>query len=354
MKRLFLLILLPVFSIIPETGYSQLYAEFISGYYITLDKDTVKADIYFEDWAISPSLISVRLPGENQKRNFRSKEIAGFGIKNSSMKADFISIQISIKHIQFPDKVVRFGKSPYSETQEISVFAKNMIKGEHASLYRIVDKYNKERYLFSKQGNITELENFTYLTQKEGSGQIYKFEYDNYRPQLISLCSDAPKIKNKTVTYDEQSLKNYILEYNRCFTGEIIEVYKPEHSAYQLLGGLGVLSLRNQGDLPTKTYPRVELGIRIHFPYRFRNSYIDLSYNLTAAIHKDFHPFTGVNVSYGHLIKSRGKFNAGYTLGFAEGYFFQIGLGIFYKKKVSIEAKYSGTKSIMLKYAFGK
>lgn len=355
-----------LFSIAPLLSQAQIKSEFASGYYVTLSKDTIKADIYFEDWVISPSQIRVRTSGE--VKTLTTDDVLGFGIKTQNLKVDFTPVRMGIKYIQYPDEVVNFGKSPYSEIGETTAFAKNLIIGEHASLYRIVDKFEKERFLFGKNGSFTELEYFTYLTEKKGSGQTFRFIYDNYKSQLESLCSDAPKMKNKTAKYNEQSLKDYILEYNRYFLGDVREVQKTEKTTYSFIAGLGYektfeyLSQTRSGILTfghINYLPRVEIGLRMNFPYNFRNNYVEIDYNIMALVIKGKQAKRGINLTYGGFFKSKSNVQAGYSAGITEGKNIFIGTGLAYKKKIHLDIKYGiypvrGTLSGVLKYAIGK
>jgi hypothetical protein len=360
-------LLVLLFSIVPQLSQAQIKAEFVSGYYVTLSKDTIKADIYFEDWVISPSQIKVKTPGE--QKTLTTDDVLGFGIKTKTLEVDFTPVRMGIKYIQYPDEVVDFGKSPYSEIGETSFFAKNLIIGEHGSLFRMVDKFEKERFIFGKNGFNTELEYFTYLTQKKGSGgQTFQLVYDNYKSQLESLCSDAPKMKNKTAKYNEQSLKDYILEYNRCFLGDITEVQKTEKATYNLITGLGYEKtyeyLTDKGDGKksfghTVFLPRVELGLRINFPYNFRNNYVEIDYNIMALVIKGKQAKRGINLTYGGFFKSKNNIQLGYATGITEGKNIFIGSGLAYKKKIHLDIKYGiypvkGTLSGVLKYAIGK
>ncbi len=358
-------LLILLFSIVPQLSQAQIKAEFVSGHYITLSKDTIKADIYFEDWVISPSQIKVRTSGG--EKTLTTDEILGFGVKTQSLEVDFTTLKINLKYIRRPDEVVTFGKSPYSEIRDVTIFAKNLIIGEHASLHRIVDKFEKERFIFSKNGFNTELENFTYLTQKNPGGQTFRFIYDNYKSQLESLCSDAPKMHNKIANYNEQSLKDYILEYNRCFLGNVTKVQKTEKSTYSLITGLGYERTFNyhpndkalETENPMRFYPRVEIGLRINFPYNFRNNYVEVGYNVMASAIAGRLTLRGMNLTYGGHLKSRNNFQLGYSAGLMEGALMFFGTGVSYMKKLALEIKCGlypakGSTNIMLKYAFGK
>ncbi len=354
MKKLLLLTLLcPVFS----AAFAQKKVEYLPGYYLNASQDTIRAEIYFLDWAISPSSIRIRTP-EKQERQLEAHEIRGFGIQSEKIKADYLTLRQELRYISQPDIPVAAGKSPYDETETISFFAQWMVRANAASLLLMTDKYNKQRFFLEKKGQITELEYFSYVIQKPNSS-LFRYEYDHYKSQLQELLDEVPSLRITNVKYTESDLKKLIIAYNTVLRSGTITAGKTEGTQKKLLVGVGYEKTWNlyRDEKPLVFKPRVDIGMRFHFPNNFYNSYSEISYNVLALSHTyNLAKFRGLNLAYGGYFKSRSLMQAGYAIGVNDGTNLFAGTGVAYGKKILFDFRYGiypirGTLNFLLRYA---
>ncbi len=333
--------------------------EFIPGYYLTPNKDTVKVEILFDYWIISPSEVTVKNLQSGEIKTFHSNEISGFGLKNKKFDVDYRSITVELKYIQFPDNVVIYGQNPFNETEEISFFAKNLISGEHASLYQMIDKYERERFFIEKEGNITELLSYEYTTQKESDQKILKLTNDSYKNQLRSICSDAPKMLNKTPGYSENHLKKYILEYNSCFLGDVIKVSKHEKTTFNFVAGIGLGHQRYYTPFPgegpelnpNKFSPKAEAGLKVNFANTFKTVFFELDCNLFPDKEIKNDPLKRLSIYIGKTYRNTHKVQQRFFAGTTEaGGCLLIGNGLTFKKKLNLDLRTKIYSSAALRF----
>lgn len=341
---------------LPGIAFAQ-SGEFIPGYYLTLNNDTVKAEIKFEYWIISPKEVTLKDPRSGETKTLHSRDINGFGLKNNRFDVDYRSIRKELKYIQYPDNVIIYGQNPFDEIEDASFFAKNLIQGEHASLYQMIDKYEKERFFIEKDGSITELESFEYLTQKESDQKILKFTNESYKNQLRSICSDAPNMTNKTPGYSENSLKNYILTYNSCFVGDVIKVSTNERTSFNFVAGIGFghqkfyTPIKNIEGNPTRFYPRAEVGLRVNFANTFKTLFCELDCNLYPNNEIKEDPVKRFSIYIGKTFRNTHKVQQRFFAGTTDaGQCFLIGNGLTFQKRMNLDLRTKIYSAIALRF----
>lgn len=345
----FLSVLLP-----SSHSYAQKAYEYTPGYYLTLNKDSVKADIFFNYWIISPEKIRVKDPSSGEVKDLHTTDIAGFGVHKGELKVDYRSLNYKLKHIENPKNMVWYGDSPFSEITETAFFGKVLILGKQASLFHMVDKYEKERFFLEKEGIITELETYSFFMQKKNDARFYMIKDDQYKVQLSSICSDAPQMTDKLPDYTEDGLKNYILKYNQCFIGDVIEVKKKEKATVNIIIGLGITD-RNVHKSPftslgpdykperVNPFPMAEVGFRINFPGTFKTVFFETDFNL---IRNNFSEkkaggtLNRFNFYFGKNLRNTKKVQQRILFGASEGaQGIILGTGLVFKKKFNLDLK---------------
>ncbi len=354
LKVLLTFILLSVF-LLPVNSHAQKAYEFTPGYYLTLNNDTVKAGILFNYWIVSPDRIKVKDLETAEVKELRSTEIAGFGIVTKKINADYRSFKQELRYIENPETIIPYGESPFSEISETAFFGRVLILGKQASLFQMVDKYDKERFFLEKNGVITELEKYSYLFRKRNDHRFYMIKDDRYKLQLSNICSDAPQMESITPFYNEKALKDYILKYNHCFTDEVIEVKKREKATIDFVTGAGFAD-QNLNRFPwsnfhpsgvtknpMKLYPQLEAGVRVNFVNTFKTIFFEVDCNLLSNVFTRLEQ-TGTlnrfNFYFGKHLRNTKKINHRFLFGFSEsGQGLIIGTGLSRKKTLNLDLR---------------
>jgi hypothetical protein len=337
-----------------NNSYAQKAYEYTPGYYLTLNNDTIKADIFFNYWIISPNQVRVKDPKSGEIKDLGTDVIAGFGINTENIKVDYRSLNYKLRHITGTKGFIWYGESPFSEIEETGFFAKVLIIGKQASLFQMVDKYEKERFFLEKGGVVTELESYSYLMQKKNDTRLYMIKSEQYKVHLSSICSDAPQMSDKVPAYSENELKNYVLKYNQCFTGEVIEIKKSEKANFNFVVGIGITDRHlhrtpfssfgpEYKSFPVNPFPLAEVGFRINFPGTFRTLFFETDYNLIPNnfTRKDVGGFLNrFNFYFGKNFRNTKKVQQRLLFGASEGaQGIILGTGLVFKKKMNLDLK---------------
>ncbi|KAA6441370.1 hypothetical protein FEM33_02340 [Dyadobacter flavalbus] len=164
----------------------------------------------------------------------------------------------------------------------IHIFLQEIVTGEKASLFEYVELTEVSRFFVEKEKQLTEL--YYYPFYKEVNNKKYLLIYDDYKRQLKSLTFDSETFKSPIPEYQEKSLKKYIEQYNQSLTGEI-KVYVADDNKvkYDLDVNLGSENW-NSPYLNMSNEFTYGIGLRITLPRRFQNRYFRLNVFMTPGL----------------------------------------------------------------------
>ncbi len=339
MKQLFLTVVLS-FSFILN-AFSQ-DSQLLDGFILDLKKDTIKGKVFFEDWAISPSKITFQ-DKNKVDISYSPEQILGFGISSKNEMYD--SKKILINYVT--KAPIEIGKSPFRVSETLEVFMQKILFGNHASIYKYIDKEGIERFFVEKDNDLLELVNYTFTQINNGTNYLIKD--DTYKKQLKNICSDADNFNASIPLYQESSIKNYFSKYNACFMGNSISysnnVEKPKYSI-GITGGVNNLTSSSKDFLTNKMYG---FSFRLLLPRLFYNRFVKFYFLNTpnfTILNTDTKNIEQNNISeYGltfgrYIGKKKIQPMASFTLNYVGNYGelnTGINLGVCYDKKIELE-----------------
>ena len=210
LRLISLILLLPLF------GFSQ--KNFINGYVIDLQKDTIFGQINYQDKLITPQFIEFK-KGE-QTTKYYPNEILGFGfdiIPKEFFTSEIVKIDKSpyeLFALQVPDPVEN--RESFIKTD--TIFLKVLVKG-NLDLYYHKDEDNKPHFFIKRdQQDFTELIQEKKLVRKEdGSGTFIKTK-ELYKGQLNFELNDCLKSYSiiEGLEFEIESILKAVVGYNQC------------------------------------------------------------------------------------------------------------------------------------------
>ncbi|WP_266368270.1 hypothetical protein [Tellurirhabdus rosea] len=251
------------------------------GYAVTSQGDTLRGQIEYGDWKVSPSKISFKPAGKSEFSTYSVNELTSFYI--SAANELYVTRQARLTRMSTgayqlgPQEKDRFS---------VTVFMQVVLAGKGAALYRMKDMFDKTHFFVEKNGDFAELVYQRFLRVR--GERTYIVADDSYRQQLQTLCSDAPTFRATAPEYTESSLKKYLLAYNRCFSAETItyESKAPRH-LFDLSVSAGVetnVRLLISEPAARRVYPSYGLGLRVSLPRHFHNQFLRFNASITPNI----------------------------------------------------------------------
>jgi hypothetical protein len=212
--------------------------KFINASLITTKNDTIKGQIYYEDWIVSPQYILFK-EGVSEPQKVKATDAKGFVLL--AQQQTFVSKHLVIKYVA--KEVVNSHKDIFEESQTLDAFLKLITSSDKGvSLYEFTDNDEKVRFFVEKDNNLLELNNYVYLLKK-ADGKIYEVKNTQFIEQLKQLCDD--KLPNLSVDYTELSLRKYVEQYNKSIGQESKQASLIQKRINSLGLGFGYENLRH-------------------------------------------------------------------------------------------------------------
>jgi hypothetical protein len=264
-----------VFLLLLRIFPAQAQGTFLDGYLITPQNDTLKGLIRYEDWETSPTWIELKASPTAEPRRFTTEQAKLFFI--TSRNELYVSQQATIRLVSN----VVYSTEPNHQVK-IQAFMQKILGGRITSLYRFVaEQDGRERFFVEKNGQLTELVNYTY--QFERGDKVFEKKVDDYKSQLQALCSDVPTFNALLPPYEEKPLRNYLRTYNACFQDESI-VYESKPVRPELAWAVngGVELLKDEFfENTSQVAPSFGGTFRVSLPRKNYNRFFRLNLNLT-------------------------------------------------------------------------
>jgi hypothetical protein len=262
---------------------------FIPGYLINLNGDTLHGFIDYRNSDVNPNLISFKTTLDKSPVLFHPTSIKSFALPNEIFESAIISVDKASN---------RTGEISYYagfDLREDTVFLRTLIQGIK-SLYYYFDMFGKEHF-FIKKG--TEFELLVYKKYKVMKDDAIGIAYNRkYLQQLSEYFQDCPAVLSQLekTEYNKKNLINLFTFYYDCINSEIeFQKEKDKYSVeYGLLGGPSLTKLNfisisfpyiSNVDYPLSLYISGGIFLNIVLPghqkkYSFNNELFFTSYNV--------------------------------------------------------------------------
>ncbi|MBI9068591.1 MAG: outer membrane beta-barrel protein [Salinivirgaceae bacterium] len=201
-----------VFLFILSLSNAVAQSNFIEGYYIDSNEDTITGLINYQNWDKNPEEINFKANVESHQIALKPNEIKGFNINNLIYKAATIEIERS------PIKLEALNKNPEFDIIERTVFLQILFEGEN-NLYRYKDEFHKLNLY------IGDISNPSLLL---------------YKKYIKFFDKTSPYFKSDQYTHGDLVLeeKTYIGQLLNIFNqdqGYITKIQKTEYSEREIL-----------------------------------------------------------------------------------------------------------------------
>jgi len=199
-KKITFFVLLILFS----TNLFSQKNQYLDGYIITQNLDTIYGQILYQNNQITPKIIQLK---NGSKKTYNSNEIQYveiFGkVKYFSKKVKYSINPHNIQDITADKEII------WKESRE---FLKAIILGK-INLYKFVEKNGKTHFFINKDNE--ELKDLIVLKYKVDGKTSVKNKYKNDLKKVLEDCSELFKLIDKS-KLNQKSLQSIVKQYNDC------------------------------------------------------------------------------------------------------------------------------------------
>lgn len=313
------------------------------GYIVSLNGDTLKGHLLYEDWEHSPVEVRFKNP-DGEVKTLTPTDIKAFFVEKENYET------LNARILQIADMAYA---TPPQHYEMFRLFSRRMWKGGDITLYLVqIDGENKQRLLIQRDGEPVELNYFRY--KRMINGKLYYQEVSEYQDQLATLTSDVPGFSAKVKGYSPESVVAYLEAYALARnSGTTSGLLKREKTRFAV--GLGAGAEMLNSDF-TSGKPKLSVGLtaRLNFPRAFYNTFLKVSYFVTPGI-TTINGYNGrietgtgraAEITFGRYI-GRGNIQPFWNIGLGaysgnmsvSGVIFPA-LGIAYKKSLEIDVSH--------------
>ena len=280
-KKIGLIFLLLLFV---NITFSQ--ENFLPGYIIKTNGDTLKGFIDYRNWGTNPGIIKFKQ--EKITSEFTPFDIIEFGVHDEIYVSGTVELETS------PFRTNELDDNPKINTKIKTVFLQSLIIGKKSLYYHKVS-FGKEDYYIKNDTTFELLVYKRYLTTFDGKTGIK--ENKRYQRQLLLYLIDCPQIQVKleNTSYSLNSLINLFKYYYDCTKSNIKFSKSEENIEFKIgiLSGLTLTSLKLNGYIKelfpfliTSLDPSLGLSVEIIFPgnqrkWSLKNELFYSSYKFT-------------------------------------------------------------------------
>jgi hypothetical protein len=327
---------------------------YIPGYIIRLNGDTLQGLLDYQNWKSNPEKIHFKIMPAQEKMGYTVADINGFGIPGDSYQSAVVQREIRAVNDYEPDR------NPALQTMSDTVFLQVLVAGPKSLLY--YRNMQGSRQFYIRQGPVCELLIYKkYMVSRDEVDKV--IENRSFVSQLKAYLQDCPSIysKQNSTVYTQQSLVKLFDSYYAC-SGNSMAFRKAEEkprTRFTILAGGAVASLKIKGaedymaisDLTKSTNFTTGISFEILLPrnlYRVSvsNELIYTSYMVTgqwlnySSEDSYVHSTSTLGASY---VKMNNLFRYTYPVGKAEVFFdagISSGLGLKFSNSRLAEIKY--------------
>ena len=220
-----------------QTAFCQ--ENYLPGYIIRLNGDTIKGFIDYRNWETNPDKISFKEKLSSDKAVYTANDIMQFNVKDESYESALIETEVS------PEKLNELETNNTLNFESEVAFLQTMIKGSK-SLYYYKSKMGKDQFYIKHDTGYELLTYKKYLVSQNGGSAVA--ENKKYLGQLSLYLSDCLIIqtKLKNTEYNKATLlKLFHFYYDYTHTGiKFLKEAEKIKTEFGLLGGLSTTSLK--------------------------------------------------------------------------------------------------------------
>jgi hypothetical protein len=265
------------FLFITLAGFSN--ARLFPGYYITLQGDSIRCNIEFNDWNLNPKTIRVEV--NTRKMEFTPNDIRGFGVDGYD---DYLSAKVQFHTAPVSGRDV---PSQFSDSVSTKTFFLKILDRGYYSLYDLVSAERVFLFMQTKDSSIAEL---VYRARSNNDTLFMDPQYKNAILSLFVQEGLGDKYFNRisNTSYTASDIQSLFKMLNETHGG--VSYHKKSKQDFQIQLYVG--------------------GIRNAFPTPVTVSY--------GVVHQ-FDPSSSMTGGISLLYSIPGKFNA-FKVGLSAGY----------------------------------
>ena len=236
----FILVILGILTF--YSAYSQ--KNILSGFVVTLDKDTLHGFIDYRNWEKNPEKIYFRDKIDGEKIIYKPLEISSFSVLDEIYVSAIVQREVS------PIKTNDLQAGQEVKLVIDTAFLQTVIRGPK-SLYYYKDRDGKNQFYIGVDTTYDLLIYKRFLKKQDGVDIIG--ENNKYIGQLNLYFSDCPSIYSKinATKYNKKSIENlFLFYYNNCTQSEIEfkNAGKKTKVEIGLIAGVSLTSLKFHSD----------------------------------------------------------------------------------------------------------
>jgi hypothetical protein len=287
--------------------------------------------IRYYDWDKNPKSVEFSEDSLGQMKSLPLRNIQKLDIKNIAL---YEGLYLAVPY--YFKSPVRLGEPIIQHTDSTYYLAELLLDSEAIKLYRFFDNDKQLRFAISKYDSLILLENIqTSVIRKD---KVYNYEEAVYRKTLKAALAECPTLNTDNTAYSESSLISLLKQY-LSFCRIDSRIYLEQRQFSKVIFGLGAYtSFWGDGQENSLHYG---LSLQLLLNRHLHNFFIIV--DLGGITRKEY-SLTESNLQLGlyggryvgrHAIQ--GKFYTGIstTLGPLD-----TGLGLSYRKMVSVEMRY--------------
>jgi len=244
------ILLLIILMFICRSAYCQ--ENYLSGYVISLNGDTLNGFIDYRNLEKTPNKISFKANLNNNKSEYTPLDIKGFSVVDEIYESAIIKTELT--NGLETNAALNIGMD--------TTFLQTMIAGTK-SLYYYKNDFGNELFYIKTDKTYELLVYKKYLSNQEGTNTIVQNK--KYIGQLflyLRECSDIES-KLKETKYTKQSLEELFQHYYRCTQSSIKFQKKTEKisSQFGLLAGISVSNFK----FGNRYFPNTKIDVSLNF-----------------------------------------------------------------------------------------
>jgi hypothetical protein len=243
---------------------------YLPGYIVALDGDTLNGYVDYRNWERNPNKISFKQKNGEGILSYTPMDIRGFGVSDEIYESAVIKTEIS------PVSTMELKYNKELDIRTDTAFLQAVVKGVK-SLYFYKNKLGKEQFYIWKDAGYELLVYKKYLKDVDGRSVIV--ENKKYIGQLTIYLGECATIQDKITgaDYQKNSLEKIFLAYYMCTQAEIRFHKKTE----KLTNSFGVIAGASFSSLTFRSGDEEEA-----FAYLINANY-KMSVNFTAGLFFD-------------------------------------------------------------------
>lgn len=219
---------------------------FLPGYIVTNQKDTVPGFIDYRNWKRNPVEITFSKNNDQTVTTYHPGEIASFSVSDEIYESATVEIEVS------PTKISDLSYEPDFRVEEETAFLQSLVRG-NKSLYYLLNRSGNNNF-YIKNGTMYELLLYKIYAKSENFAKL-AIKNKVYTGQLLNYLKDCPDIKS-TITmkrYLQKDLTSLFNSYYACTNRNAEFNKKTERmtAEFGVLAGISIANIKVSG----RSYP---------------------------------------------------------------------------------------------------